>query len=355
MISFNRGEWSEIYGVLFLLVKPKLKIVDSNLNEVNDTIFFLKKIFLDLAIKLEYVIDVYTSTIIIFANSEEVKTYSQSTIDIERIKLLKKIKEQASSGGAFTIPSLDSFIQNITCNDIFKSKSNSKSDIATLVLDNIKSQEVNLNYSIKSLLGSPATILNASSKTNFRYKIENFSDQMMNEVNIIDTRTKLLDRIKKIKSYPNVKISFDKVVSDTFEQNLKMVDTRLPEFLGNALLYSYEHDNKNLKEIFGLANPILNSKLVNKKLGDFLNGISFGFVPGKKWNGLNSVNGGLIVVKEDGDVVVLDLVYYSSFVNDYLIQQSKLDSPSSSRYHMLEIKKEKGNYYFDLNLQVRYK
>ena len=92
-----------------------------------------------------------------------------------------------------------------------------------------------------------------------------------------------------------------------------------------------------------------------KKLGDFLEAISFGFFPSVKWNGVNDVNGGLIVVKKDGKVVILDLVYFRQNVINYLIEETKLDSPSSSRYHMLDLYIENGKIYFKLNLQIRYK
>lgn len=355
MNSFNRGEWSELYGVLFLLVKPKLNIVNSKLESINDTLYLLKKIMLDSRIKLEYVTDNSTNNILVFANGDEIKKYTFQEIDEERNKILQSIINHSERTGAFTIPNSESFVNDITASTSFKSKSGNKSDVATLVLDNVKQKEYVLNYSIKSLLGSPATILNASNNTNFKYKIINFSREQMIEVNNIETRTKLLDRIQKIKSYSNTKIVFDSVVSENLEYNLKMIDSLLPQYLGNTLLYSYEYDNKNLKQIFKLANNDLEEEFANKKLGDFLNGISFGFVPGSRWNGVNSVNGGLIVVKNNGEVVVLDLMYYPSEVNDYLINESKLDSPSTHRYHMLEVYEENGEFYFTLNLQVRYK
>ncbi len=39
----------------------------------------------------------------------------------------------------------------------------------------------------------------------------------------------------------------------------------------------------------------------------------------------------------------------------YLIDNIKLDSPSSSRYKIFEIYKENSKYYFKLNLQIRFK
>lgn len=355
MNSYNRGEWSELYGVLFLMVKPQMVLVNSKLETLSETLFVVKKIILSSRIKLEYLIDSTTNNIFVYANGDEIKKYSKAEIDSERKKIYNAIINHSERTGAFSIPNSEHFIKEFTANNSFKSNSNSKSDIATIVVDNVKMKDLSLNYSIKSLLGSPATILNASNNTNFKYKIENFSYEKMIEVNSIDTRTKLLDRIKKIKSYDNTKIIFDSVVSESLEYNLKMIDSLLPEYLGKALLYSYEFDNKNLKQIFKLANNSLDDNLADKKLGDFLNGISFGFVPGKKWDGINSVNGGLIVVKANGEVVVLDLMYYPNEVNNYLINESKLDSPSTHRYHMLEIFEDNNEFYFTLNLQVRYK
>ena len=128
----------------------------------------------------------------------------------------------------------------------------------------------------------------------------------------------------------------------------------MDEYIANTLLYSYKNDIKLLKSIFVDANNFNDIKLAEKKLGDFLSAISFGFFPSTKWNGENSVNGGLLIVTDKGNVVVLDLIYYENAVRKYLINNTQLDSPSSSRYHMLEIFKEKGEYYFTLNLQVRY-
>ena len=43
MITLNRGEWSELYCVLFLLIKPKIEIVDENMNKITSELFEIKK------------------------------------------------------------------------------------------------------------------------------------------------------------------------------------------------------------------------------------------------------------------------------------------------------------------------
>jgi hypothetical protein len=73
------------------------------------------------------------------------------------------------------------------------------------------------------------------------------------------------------------------------------------------------------------------------------------------WDGKNEVNGGIIIVTKGGEVYLLDLIYFKTIVDKYLIDNIKLDSPSSKRYKMFEIYKEDDKYYFKLNLQVRFK
>jgi hypothetical protein len=75
----------------------------------------------------------------------------------------------------------------------------------------------------------------------------------------------------------------------------------------------------------------------------------------EKWNGINEVNGGIIIVTKTGEVYLLDLIYFKHIVDKYLIDNIKLDSPSSKRYKMFDIYKESSRYYFKLNLQIRFK
>lgn len=352
MLAFNRGEWSEIYGVLFLLVKPKMQIVDSDLNFITDELYRIENIIFNSSIKLEY--KIINNTICFFANGKKVKVYNSNELNIIRKELLEKIVHSPKGTGSFEIPNLNDFLNEFTHDTVLKSVSQNKEDINIVVFDNKRALTKELSYSVKSSLGSPATILNSSQNTNFEYIVENLDLRYINEINRIQSKTKLLERIHAILTYGGI-IRFNKVLSDSFEYNLKMIDSNLPKYLGNALLYSYMESNKNLQEIFFKANKFDDEILSDKKLGDFLLGISFGFIPGTKWNGNFSVNGGFLLVLNNGEVVVLDLVYYKDEVRKHLIKNSKLDSPSSTRYHMLELKERNGQVYFTLNLQVRYK
>ena len=91
-----------------------------------------------------------------------------------------------------------------------------------------------------------------------------------------------------------------------------------------------------------------------KKMKDFLLSCSLGMFPGAIWNGEFSADGGLVIISLDSNVYILDLVYYRKELENYLIYNTKLDSPSSKRYSMLELYEENNEIYFTLNLQVRY-
>lgn len=352
MQSFNRGEWSELYAVLFLLIEPKLKIVDENLNIIDNEIFEIRKIILGNNNKIEYCVK--DNLIYIYVNSNTYDKLSKTEVAKVCEEILKSIVNDNNRLGSFSIDSIDGFLQQFSNGEILKGKSLQKEDLEALLSDNRLKKEVNLKYSIKSLLGSPATLLNASQHTNFRYLVKGLTKDDIKLINSINTRTKLLDRITEIEERQGI-ITFDKVLSDTFDYNLRMVDSKMPEYLGNMLLSSYMNNEKDIRKLFLSYLPKTDESFAIKKLEDLLCGICFSFIPSKKWDGKQVVNGGFVIVNTDGKVLVLDLVYYKDKVVNYLINNTKLDSPSSTRYHMLELYEEGNNIYFNLNLQIRYK
>jgi hypothetical protein len=177
----------------------------------------------------------------------------------------------------------------------------------------------------------------------------------MNQSNNITTSKKLLDRCNFLKSKGAV-FSFVQTEGCMFERNLKLIDSRLDEILAQMLLISYENNQKDIKELISLISKSPDENIFyKKKIGDFANAVTFGMRTSKQWNGINQVNGGIILVTKTGEVCLLDLIYYKHIVDKYLIDNIKLDSPSSSRYGMFDIYKEKGKYFFKLNLQIRFK
>lgn len=359
MGAFNRGEWSEIYAIICLLLCPELSIGNAKLEEITHELYGLKKIKIDDNSSssgiIEYCLNNESNVEVIY-NNEIDALISQIELSENKERLFDAIENAPVGNGSFEIEGIDGILAKLTKGKTIKSKSFSKEDLVATVIDKHLSKEAILKYSIKSSLGSPATILNASQHTNFLYSITCLDKKYIDEINNINTSTKLLDRINFITSHGG-KIKFEKVCDEAMDYNLKMIDSKMPIYLANVLLQSYITGNKDLLSLFKNSNQFADENFAIKKLGDFLEGISFSFFPSKKWDGIKQVNGGLVIVKNNGNIIILDLIYYRNEVVKYLMNETKLDSPSSSRYNMLHLYQlpDDENIYFTLNLQIRYK
>lgn len=349
-MGFNKGEWSELYTFLYLLENPNFLIVDEKLQSIdNETFKILEVILADKRYKIE------ENKIVKLFNSGQFKNYNLSYISEQNKMLLSKILTHKSSKGSFEINEIQPLIDDFFDGKKPKGSSTVKADLIAKVLDRRRICNFDISYNIKSDLGSPATLLNASNHTNFIYELIGIDDNIMNQCNNIQTLNKLLDRCLFLNSY-NTTINFIKTESHTFEYNLKLIDSNLDKFLAQILLLSYQRNEKDIKKLISIISK--NNDEINfykKKISDFTNAVTFGMRASKKWDGTNEVNGGIILVTKTGEVYLLDLIYFKNIVDKYLIENIKLDSPSTTRYKMFDIYKENGKYFFKLNLQIRFK
>jgi len=350
-MGFNKGEWSELYTFLYLIDNPNLVVVDENFQQKNNTTFQI----------LEFLINDYTKYVIDNDNIIKIpfignnKSYDISYISSQYKLLLHKILTQKSSKGAFNISEIQPLIDDLLDGNKLKGSSRVKGDLKTIVFDSLKNNNLNISYNIKSELGAKATLLNASSHTNFIYEVKNINDSIMEETNKVTTRTKLIDKCKLLKDKGAI-FEFIKTESKVFGNNLQLIDSKLDKILSKMLILSYEENIKDIKVLLSLIIYDATSETYyKKKIGDFANAVTFGMRASEEWDGTNEVNGGIIIVTENGEVYLLDLIYFKNIVDKYLIDNIKLESPSSSRYKMFEIYKENNKYYFKLNLQVRFK
>ncbi len=111
---------------------------------------------------------------------------------------------------------------------------------------------------------------------------------------------------------------------------------------------TYEHNFKEISpELF--KNKMFNDDIINVTPSDIL----LGFFAGTKWNG-EYISNGTIVMKKTGDIVGFHIIDLQS-LKDYLFENIKLDTPSTTRHRFGKIYKEKnGKLYFKLNLQLRF-
>jgi len=140
-----------------------------------------------------------------------------------------------------------------------------------------------------------------------------------------------------------------------------MVDSVLPEIIGDLLMAFYGNRISKLSDIAEhlctktdiLTRLNIDDKamLINK-LKKFLVDILLGFFAGTKWDGSYESNG-TIVVKANGDLRTFHIINMEN-LKDYLFENVKLDTPSSSRHKFGTVIQDKTKNYFKLNLQLRF-
>ena len=353
----NKGEWTELLVFVKLLAEQKLFLSDKDLNKKVDS-FNLKKVTtrnLDLDF---YIID--KSTI----QSKNSVTKENKQIDISELlseKNLNLIKDSIiNSKKTFTIPQFN-VIQKSLGFDIIKGGTSSQKSDIVLDIQNNEIDKQNEGFGIKSYLGSKPTLLNASGSTNFIFRVDDFDDLKIDEVNKIDTRTKLKDRIIFIEKFGG-KFKYIGAEKETMEHNLKISDSLMPNIVGHLLLGFYK---KRISSITKIVDEIHRVGDLNKeinygekdsleiKIKRLLIDVLLGFFAGKKWDG-NYLANGTIVMKKSGDCIGFHIIDSKS-LKDYLFENISLDTPSTTRHRFGKLYKEKdGKLYFKLNLQLRF-
>jgi hypothetical protein len=232
MITGNKGEWSEIYTLFKVISDKQLFAGDSNLNKIENLIFPIIKVLRDETNgSFEFS---YDNNLVIIKNGQEEIRISINDFYIQSRFLLNKLKEKTSA--TFSIPEVEDFMNSFNCHSL-KAKSSLKSDIRIVIHDQRTGTNPELGFSIKSQLGGASTLLNAGKTTNFIYKIEGLrlTDNQINEINSISTKSKIVDRVKIINDLNGV-LQFVKPESSVFENNLILIDSDLPKIVSEILL-----------------------------------------------------------------------------------------------------------------------
>lgn len=355
MIRGNKGEWSEIYALFKLLAENILQPGDKNLEKIHNVFYpIIKVLRSETNGDFEYSIE---DNIVIISGKEEVLRIPIIDFKNKSILLLNTIK--LNNERTFSIPEIEEFMLSINCISL-KASSATKTDITIVVHDQRTSQQPTLGFSIKSQLGSPSTLLNAGKTTNFVFKIEELSFSEIADINNIDTRSKIKDRIERIIDKGG-QFEFTGTEKQIFSNNLVLIDSLLPQILSETVFHFYR---SNLSKISDLVTEIEKKnplefdisnehQFYNYKIKRFLTDIALGMMPSKVWAGKYDATGGYLIVKENGDILCYHIYNRNEF-EDYLINNTKLDTASSSRHGFGEIYEENGTLFFKLNLQIRF-
>lgn len=357
MIAGNKGEWSEIYALFKLLGDKQLFTGDADLNKVEEIFYPIIKIIRnESGGNFEYQLD---GDLVIITGGVETLRIPVITFSQQAVKLLAKIK---GSTGSFSIPEVEAFMTSIYCKSL-KAKATSKTDIRIVIHDQRINQNAELGFSIKSQLGGEATLLNAGKTTNFIYKIENFNPTptQIKTINEIETRSKIKDRIEQINNLGG-NLNYVTLENDIFKNNLVLIDSLLPNILSEILKSFFTSNLSTIKHLSDNVNAVNPLKYDNQfahtfyeyKIKRFLTDVALGMMPSKVWTGIYDATGGYLVVKENGEILCYHIYNRNQF-EDYLFANTKLETASSTKHNFGKLYEDNGQYYFKLNLQIRFK
>ncbi len=354
----NRGEWSELYVLLRLLADGKLYSAGNNMEKLENVFFPILSIIRKETDTLNYEYKSKDDKVIeLYINSDRIASIDRSYLAKYAEYILYGIRKGGNKG-AFEIDESREAMSVLRTGKI-KAPSSDKTDIKMEIHDRKTGYVSKVGYSIKSDLGMPPTLLNASNATNFVYEIVgNVSDSDIQQINSIETDRKIIDRMKAIEKIGKMK--FIRMANATFEGNTLLIDSLMDEILGYLLEISFQTGNMQCADLITeleWRDPLGYGRegIYRYKFKKFLCAVALGMLPSKVWDGRDEANGGYIIVKTNGDVIAYHLYNRDAF-ETYLLNNTSFERASTGRYHYAELyRDEDGKVLIDLNMQIRFK
>lgn len=371
-MTLNKGECAEFYVMLKLLGEGKLYTADKMLKKKLDSYLdILKVIRQEYETQvLEYIVDEKGAAVTIKPQgSDEVfEVVPMRQFSENALTLFNSIKH--AKGSSVAAPdSVCEFAQFIYVSKpkapavkALKKLFGGKNDIIIEVRDGQTAIVSVMGFSIKSKFGQNATLFNAGSSSQFLFKLSNCNDQTMAEFNVIkDGNGRGWSLCKDYLSSHNIGMEFDRTQYPTYGNNLFLVRESMAKILAwcvydRLVVSSTSYGVMETVERMAEANPLgVPSPAIyyEKALKDFLMAGFTGMTAGNMWDGKEQVNGGYIVVMDDGDVIC----YHSSdreTFRDYLYRNTYFEYVSADKYSWSRIIKIDGEYFLPLNISVRF-
>jgi type II restriction enzyme len=344
----NRGEWSEVYAALTLWTQGYF---------VGSTILLEEDPLRKWALK-SVEVPTHLPGISLLADKGELfvvdkktrKRWPKQYCNEVSTDLFQRIISAKKT--TFTIPRKSKLYKLLKIGA--GTTTRTKSDLFVSVYDPLTCNYYKRGFNVKSHLGARSTLLNASSRTNFKFRL-------------MKTHPRSVRYIKPRACMPTdiSAKALEFVGMDTqFKRNLELIDSNLPFILSWILVWYYQYGlNLSFYEVahhLAQENPC---KVENKtqyyslKLKEFLIACGLGLSPGQAWNGSYEADGGYIVITNTGSLLAFYIIdnELKSRLGDYLLKKSYLDTPSTKRHGFGWILKEEceESAFVNLNLQIR--
>lgn len=349
--EFNRGEWTEayvflrllgvgrIYGASAELVKDETSYIDivNVIRDEPDKFLIFERFVKD---KISYVQ--------LFKDNESLKIATAPEFNEKADHLYRQLKLLGTGNRKVDIPEIQEYLESFlidtpkaNLSKEAKKRFGSKTDIIITSEDSLDHVKTTGGFSIKSHIGSSPTLFNSSQTSGFIYKVVGCNEEGMHSLNARDS---FLDIISGIRE--NYSLEYIGCRNEIFEQNIKMVDSRMDEILQYAMLlfvgYVPNSSSNTLPSIcdvlasnnpLGIRNP---QTFYKTKLKSFLFASFAGMTASKEWNGRKMLTGGYIDVDKEGEMLYYRAISDDVFEN-YLYQHTYLDRPDRGELKDLAI------------------
>lgn len=355
IVSGNKGEWSELYVLGFLLANGGAHAADGNQNPKIDSFYKILEVFLEGQSDESFRhYKIGETTVDILSLDKTLSTIDRKDIKAMLEELLTAIQEGGETS-TFKIDTGYKLMKKLERDRLAAASSNAN-DLEMKLMDvETGTASPRQGFSVKSQMGSPATLLNASGATNVTFRLEvphGVSEGELLELNKLTAKPKFQALGEK-----NVSLKFVGFDSKDFERNLSLIDSRMPEYLAEILAVYYFSNASSLKDITETVYPpgYSTSFQPTFKIKQFVGSVAMGMRPSSPWDGDVTKFKGLILAKMNGDVLLYNLYNLRDF-EDFLFQNLKFEKGSQSRHKFLDIYKstDSDGLRIKLNLQLRF-
>lgn len=346
-LAANKGEWSELYTIGYLIVHGGGYGADADGAANRDLFYKVLKIIDNPTGNAEMVYELGSGQVKIFRHTVLFGELDRATLDPILTAFFNDLS--AAKGSSFSMKT-GTDLMKLICKDKLSASSTQVVDLNLILEDNETGiQTPKRAFSIKSELGEPATIFNASRSTNIIYEI--FGPGTPGPFSIESgVKTNLINLINS-----GFNLKFSEYQSPIFESSLKAIDSNLAIYLAELTQHYYLSKLTRVKDISLETFPPddAQNQIKIQKIKKFLSAISMGLRANQPWTAYPQDFGGLLLVKLDGDVLFYYLYNIKDF-EEYLFNNLRFETPSASRHGFGEVFQRDGKNFIKLNLQIRY-
>lgn len=358
MLKGNKGEWSEPYALLKLLADGKLFLGGENFKKIKGLFYPILKVIRHE--KIRSVEFSYYNSLVIISNGKVLLKVPISDF-VKNAKLcFDRIKKSNTKTGSFGIPEIEKFLTTISIKKL-KAKSKLKNDITIQIVDSKTFISPLLGFSVKSQMGGPSTLVNASGVTNFTFIL---SENSLNKKDIskVNNTKKFSEKFRMLDEL-GVSLKFEKVEHRIFRSNLQTIDSNFDQILSELLILFYSN-TLNENSVAKLVNKVssmnkfefdleTNSSMYELIMKKFLTDYALGMRASEVWKREYEATGGYLIVRDDGEIICYHFYFAKNF-EDYIYKNTKFEAGSPSKHHFGKIYLQDGFLKIKLNLQVRF-